>query len=279
MRYSTLLAFVATAITSLYLASCVGCDTTRDHGIPVDPNQTYDSARLSFMVDSVPFDMILVKGGTFIMGNDSDRNNKPCQVTLSSYYIGEAEVTRQLWFAVMGHEEGQPADSLDPQLPIDCVSWDRAMDFIEKLNEITGRKFHLPTEAQWQFASQGGCQSKGYRYSGSDNADEVAWFSYNNEHELHPVKTKRANELGIYDMTGNVAEWCYDRAGARPEGPLKDPVGAAKSRDGYNDPRVIRGGELYSIDDTLPPVNVFKEEHNSQWTYSGGIWLGFRLAL
>lgn len=192
----------------------------------------------TFNVGGVEFTMVYVEGGTFMMGSDdadANSNEKPIhQVTLSDYYIGETEVTQALWKAVMG---SNPSYSNGDNLPVDSVSWDDCQEFISKLNEITGENFSLPTEAQWEFAARGGNYSKGYKYSGSNDIDAVAWYGDNSGKKIHPVGTKQANELGIYDMSGNVWEWCSDWDGPYSSVAVTDPAGP--SSGSY---RVNRGG-------------------------------------
>ena len=167
-----------------------------------------------FTVRGVSFEMVRVEGGTFRMGATSEQgsdvwdNEKPVHsVTLSSYYIGKTEVTQALWQAVMG---SNPSGFKGADLPVECVSWDDCQEFIQKLNSLTGRNFRLPTEAEWEFACRGGNNSRGYKYSGSNNLANVAWYHDNSDGQTHPVATKAPNELGIYDMSGNVWEWCGD---------------------------------------------------------------------
>ena len=159
-------------------------------------------------------DMVLVEGGTYMMGNpDRDRNDEyaedvPHEVTLSSFYICKYEVTEALWTAVMG---SNPSDhKLGDNYPVERVNWYDCQDFVEKLSELTGRHFRLPTEAEWEYAARGGKRSRGYRYSGSYNLDEIGWHEGNADHKRE-VGTKKPNELGLYDMTGNVSEWCQDK--------------------------------------------------------------------
>lgn len=189
----------------------------------------------------VSFNMVRVEGGTFMMGakeGDEDARNDEMPahlVTLSDYYIGETQVTQALWQAVMGknpsHFKG------DPNLPVECVSWGDCQVFIEKLSQLTGRSFRLPTEAQWEFAARGGNKSKGYKYAGSDFIRKVAWYYGNSKMKTHPVAQKDANELGLYDMSGNVWEWCQDWYGRYINAPQTDPEG---SEDDLR--RVVRGG-------------------------------------
>lgn len=198
-------------------------------------------ARGEFEVKGVQFKMVKVEGGTFMMGateeqrTDAFDREKPAhQVTLSDYYIGETVVTQELWKAVMGNN---PSYWEGDDLPIEMVSWEDAQKFIEKLNRETGREFRLPTEAEWEYAARGGKKSQGYKYSGSDNLDEVAWYVGNSESRTHPVKEKKANELGLYDMSGNVWEWCQDRYGNYTRESQTNPQGPPWGVD-----RVCRGG-------------------------------------
>lgn len=182
--------------------------------------------------------MIFVKGGTFSMGsNDSDASDdeKPVHsITLSDYYIGETEVTQGLWKVVMGNNPSCFKNG--DNYPVDSVSWNDCQNFIKKLNKLTGKTFRLPTEAEWEYAAKGGENSKGYQYSGSNNLSEVAWYGcWSNdknrtitEETTKPVKMKKPNELGLYDMSGNVYEWCSDRykSGYYANSPSSNPHGA-----------------------------------------------------
>ena len=190
-----------------------------------------------YTVKGVSFKMIAVKGGTFQMGIDDGYEwEKPVhQVTLSDYYIGETEVTQELWNAVMGSNPSKFTGNM--QRPVEKVTWNDCQTFISKLNQLTGKTFRLPTEAQWEYAARGGNKSKGYTYSGSNAIDDVAWYNDNSDRMTHPVKTKAPNELGIYDMTGNVYEWCSDWYGSYSSAAQTDPTGP--STGSY---RVGRGG-------------------------------------
>ena len=209
------------------------------------------SANQSFTVNGVSFTMIAVEGGTFKMGaqssdsggdnydSDADSDESPVHsVTLSDYYIGETEVTQELWEAVMGRNPSRFNGY--PQKPVEMVTWDDCLDFITKLNNLTGKNFGVPTEAEWEYAARGGNKSKGYKYSGSNTIGNVAWY-WDNSSSTTPttydVKTKQANELGIYDMSGNVDEWCWDWYGNYSSGSQTNPAGA--SSGSY---RVFRGG-------------------------------------
>ena len=196
---------------------------------------------LSLTVNGVSFDMVYVEGGSFDMGatseqgSDADSDEKPVHsVTLSGYYIGKCEVTQELWEAVMG---SNPSYFKGAQNPVESVSWNDCQNFIKKLNSLTGRTFRLPTEAEWEYAARGGNKSLHYKYSGSDNIDEVAWYNNNSGRSTHAVGTKSPNELGIYDMSGNVWEWCSDWYGGYSAGAQTNPQGP--SSGSY---RVLRGG-------------------------------------
>jgi formylglycine-generating enzyme required for sulfatase activity len=214
----------------------------------------------TFDVYGVTFKMMKVEGGTFRMGATREQRSrsideKPAhKVTLSSYYIGETEVTQALWVAVMGTNPSNFQDASFQEnficcdsiveisfpgdnLPVENVSWDDCQTFIKKLNRITGENFRLPTEAEWEYAARGGNNSQGYQYSGSNNLSSVAWYDDNSGNQTHEVKTKSPNELGIYDMSGNVWEWCQDWKGSYSSNSVTNPTGAASGS--Y---RVDRGG-------------------------------------
>ncbi len=203
------------------------------------------SQGISFTINGETFNMIKVEGGTFQMGatseqeSDAEYNERPVHsVTLSDYYIGQTEVTQELWEAVMG--ENPSAIKRVSQHPVENVSWEDCQEFIKKLNQLTGQSFRLPTEAEWEFAARGGNNSRGYKYSGSNTVGSVAWYGGNSGSKTHAVATKQANELGLYDMSGNVWEWCSDWKGTYPSSAQTNPKGPSKG--GY---RVLRGGSWY----------------------------------
>ncbi|MDO4190898.1 MAG: formylglycine-generating enzyme family protein [Bacteroidales bacterium] len=210
----------------------------------------------TFTVYGVSFKMVKVEGGTFTMGatseqgSDAESNEEPThRVTLSSYSIGQTEVTQALWQAVMGNN---PSYFKGNDLPVENVSWKDCQDFIRKLNALTGKNFRLPTEAEWEYAARGGNKSQGYKYSGSNTLRDVAWFGQwngetydngNSGEKTHPVATKQPNELELYDMSGNVCELCQDWFGnySNRAQTLWNPTGPTS---GFS--RVFRGGSWNS---------------------------------
>ena len=213
----------------------------------VEPQHEYGIAagNKTFTVNGVSFEMVYVEGGTFEMGatteqgSDAYKDEKPVhRVTLSDYYIGKYEVTQELWEAVMG---SNPSYFKGAQNPVESVSWNDCQEFVIRLNRLTGRTFRLPTEAEWEYASRGGNKSRHYKYSGSNNIDYVAWYTDNSGRKTHAVGTKTANELGIYDMSGNVWEWCSDWYGGYSAGAQTNPQGPSSGSG-----RVLRGGSWFS---------------------------------
>jgi formylglycine-generating enzyme required for sulfatase activity len=164
-----------------------------------------------YTVYGVTFEMIDVEGGDFNMGsNDSEAfsSEKPVHSEyVSSFQIGKTEVTQALWKAVMGIN---PSSFEGDNLPVECISWNECKEFLYELNSLTGKNFRLPTEAEWEYAARGGNRSRGYKYSGSNHIEEVAWYGNNSSNTTHAVATKAPNELGIYDMSGNVWECTSD---------------------------------------------------------------------
>ena len=189
----------------------------------------------------ISIEMVRVEAGTFTMGATPEmeypwNDEKPThQVILTNdYYIGKYEVTQALWQAVMGKN---PSKFKGDNLPVENVSWDDCQEFISKLNSVTGKAFRLPTEAEWEYAARGGKKSRGYQYSGSNNISDVAWYTDNSGSKTHAVGSKQENELGIYDMSGNVWEWCQDWYGTYSSSSQVNPTGAASGSR-----RVFRGG-------------------------------------
>ena len=222
--------------------------------------------------DRIRITMVKVKGGTFQMGatseqgSDAESDEKPAhRVTLSDYYIGQTEVTQTLWQAVMGIN---PSNRKGPNLPVEKVSWEDCQMFITKLNQLTGCLFRLPTEAEWEYAARGGSKSRGYKYAGGNDLDYVAWYC-NNSHQTNPVKQKKPNELGLFDMTGNVWEWCHDWYGFYSSSYQKNPQGPSSAST-----RVNRGG---GCDDVI--INCRVSNRSQDGLNSKGNDLGLRLAM
>lgn len=222
-----------------------------------------------YTVNGVEFVMVYVEGGIFRMGWDEDVESDEYpehNVTLTSFCIGETEVTQELWNAVMG---SNPSHFIGDKLPVESVSWNDCQMFIEKLNALTGKNFRLPTEAEWEYAARGGKLSKGYKFSGGDELFNVAWCADNSSEKTHEVATKQANELGLYDMTGNVWEWCQDWYGNYSGQPQYDPSGPEIGL--Y---RVFRGGAWSSSENGCR--TVYRNDDEPTFIYNA---LGLRLAL
>jgi formylglycine-generating enzyme required for sulfatase activity/tetratricopeptide (TPR) repeat protein len=182
-------------------------------------------------------DMVFVKGDTFAMGfDDGSQDQKPRHgVILSNFRIGKFEVTQGQWLAVIGNNPSSHQNCDD--CPVEQVSWDDCQLFIQKLNMITRQEYRLPSEAEWEFAAHGGINFQDFRYSGSDDLNEVGWFGENSGGQSHPIGMKSPNGLSLYDMSGNVWEWCQDWLAVYPTGIVVDPRGPISGKD-----RVLRGG-------------------------------------
>ncbi|MDY5086688.1 MAG: SUMF1/EgtB/PvdO family nonheme iron enzyme, partial [Alloprevotella sp.] len=236
---------------------------------------------LDITVNGVTFTMVLVEGGTFTMGATDEqtgayKNEKPAhQVTLSDYYIGQTEVTQALWEAVMGETPTSDGSSwysfrgLGDNYPAYYISYNDVLSFISKLNSLTGRTFRMPTEAEWEYAARGGNKSKGYLYSGGNTLNNVGWYDDNSDDTTHLVAQKAANELGLYDMSGNVWEWCSDWWGDYSSSSQTNPTGPSTGSD-----RVLRGG---CSDNTATGCRV-ATRHNYSPSYRAKSY-GVRLAL
>ena len=262
-RFKTLSGFLALflALAVLSTATFTGCgkDEANNHA---DEKASTDGAASGemtvFLPGNVALAMVKVEAGTFEMSardkvtedheDDSElsllfENEVPHQATLTrDFYLGRTEVTQAQWKAVLG---SNPSHFTGDDRPVEQVSWHNAMEFCDKLNELKfvpeGWRFTLPTETQWEFAARGGNRSKGYRFSGSDTADEVAWCDdkFDSEIGTHPVGRKKPNELGLYDMSGNVCEWCLDdwlddSSELKPE--------FVRGNDSSKELRAVRGG-------------------------------------
>lgn len=221
---------------------------TNSKGVAYGEQREFYIDEMPFSVNGASFKMIMVQGGTFYMGAQRDDPNgrnydeDACDdeasvhdVTLDSYFIGETEVTQQLWKAVMGQN---PSYSQSLDKPVERVSWDDIVnEFLPKLNALTGREFRLPTEAEWEYAARGGNKSKGFKYSGSNNIDDAAYYVENSFNMTRGARSRTPNELELYGMSGNVWEWCSDWYGDYENGPSSNPQGPSSGR--Y---RVLRGG-------------------------------------
>lgn len=211
--------------------------------------------------EGVCIEMVKVEKGTISFGKGIKGITKFVANVSNDYYIGKFEVTQALWQAVMG---SNPAKNKGDNLPVEKVTWTECQDFIKKLNELTGKNFRLPTALEWVYAARGGSKSSGYKYSGSNKLSEVAWFDSNSKDKTHPVGTKMPNELGLYDMSGNVWEWCQDLG--------KSTKKSSKSLHGAS--RILCGG---SWSDNAKYCTSLYLDEKPEGFYS--IYMGMRLAL
>jgi formylglycine-generating enzyme required for sulfatase activity len=245
------------------------------------PRERYKITELkpeTFTVNGVKFEMLPVEGGTFLMGGTEQKGQviredelPQHEVTLDHFKIGKLEVTQALWEAVMGEV---PYGNQGPEYPIGNVSWYDAQAFIRQLNALTGRKFRLPTEAEWEYAARGGKKTHGYNYAGSPYPQIVAQFGFE-DMRTRPVARFSPNELGTYDMSGNAWEWCQDRVGPYSSVEQRDPTGPASVREKDElDPRIMRGGSVATTQDKCRVSNRGEFDPNRFRTT-----IGFRLAL
>lgn len=229
---------------------------------------------ITITANGVSFNMVLVQGGIFMMGctpdmdPDAFRNEGPVhEVTVWNYYMGQTEVTQELWLAVMGNN---PSGFLgDLNCPVEHVTLFECARFVDKLTELTGKVFRLPTEAEWEFAARGGVYSRGFKYAGGDDVMSVAWIIDNLASSTHPVALKLPNELGLYDMSGNVLEWCQDFYSSYDSAPQTNPVGP---ESGYDN--VIRGGSC-----SLPAQYSRVAYRGMMSPYECSTYLGLRLVM
>lgn len=265
--FSLISVFIALSLNALTL-DCDMDSTEYVHNVRVNTN-----GNRIYTINGVSFEMVVVKGGTFSMGSSSELENdafddeKPAHgVTVSDFFIGKFEVTQDLWQVVMDTNQSYFKGE---KLPVEKVSWMDVQEFIKKLNEITGENFRLPTEAEWEYAARGGNKSRGYRFSGANMIDAVGWYTMNSGNKTHAVGKKAPNELGIYDMSGNVWEWCYDYFDDYTDGHQTNPTGPEKGRT-----RVVRGGG-WLISSRSCRVTI-RCSYNPVRSYND---TGFRLAL
>ena len=259
--------FVLLGVSLVVAIGFCGC------GKEAEARAKVEAERTIALSNGVQLKMIRVEPGSFMMGSENGYSSEEPvhQVTLTKpYYLGETEVTQAQWRAVMGYN---PSHFQRDSRPVEVVSWHDAMEFCQKLNDEgkapRGWKFTLPTEAQWEFAARGGNKSKGYKYSGSNNVEDVAWSKSNSGEEAHAVRQKQANELGLYDMSGNVYEWCLDWYGGYSSSEVTDPQGPQGGSD-----RVRRGGSWTTYAEFCYSAIRFYRDPNYRDDS-----IGFRLAL
>ena len=259
-------------LLTLFLSFCSGAWATVIPTCDSDGNYT-------FTVNDVEFKMIPVEGGTFQMGATSTGNRQASpvhSVTLSSYFIAETEVTQELYKAVMNN--ANPSNYVGDKRPVERVSWSDAVAFITALNELTGQTFRLPTEAEWEFAAKGGNKTQNYLYAGSNTLSDVAWCWYNSntaDRYTRDVATKAPNELGLYDMNGNVWEWCSDWYGTLSDEPQTNPTGPATGTE-----HVVKGFSCYNTlydSESSPSYGNPVAFHGH--TANASLDLGFRIVM
>lgn len=253
----------------VYYITCSGKDLNNQ----VASSRSGNNSSLSPIIQNLINNMVFVEGGNFTMGATPEQRhyaesveNIPHQVLLSSFSIGKFEVTQEEWESVMGNN---PSREKGAKMPVTNISWNDCKEFIQKLNNITGKKFRLPTEAEWEYAARGGKFSKGYKYAGSNIYNNVAWNEENSDSRLHKVGNKQSNELGLYDMSGNVEEWCYDWYGSYNSASQNNPMGPKSGN--YH---ICRGGSYYGS-----YMCCFVSYRKCETPGSQSIYLGFRLAL
>ena len=234
---------------------------------PVEQNPSETSSET--IIQRLINNMVYVEGGTFTMGATTSRykDEKPAhRVTLSSFLIGKYEVTQEEWEAVMGDNSSRFKGA---KRPMESITWNKCQEFIRKLNAMTGKQFRLPTEAEWEYAARGGRKSRNYKYSGSNILDDVGWYDGNSSNSTHDVGQLDPNELGLYDMSGNVAEWCADFYGSYESSAQGNPLGLSSESS-----RVHRGGNW---DYWADCCRVLARSYNGPYMYADHI--GLRLAL
>ena len=241
--------------------------------------QNINITQSSPVLDAIYENMVLVEGGVFTMGGTSQNDERHLdnlfpahRVQLNDYYIGIYEVTQAQWKAIMG-TDNNPSVFKGDKLPVESVSWHDVQEFIRKLNTLTGKQYRLPTEAEWEFAALGGLEdekrNKSYKYSGSDKWQDITW----NDGKTHPVGTKAPNELGIYDMTGNVSEWCNDWYGKFSSSTKINPKGPSS---GYT--RVARGSCSSAYAGNSIYGLKYRFDYDPYFRSNQFIFIGFRLA-
>ena len=261
--------YIGISLLILGLLSINGCGKSNDSEEDT-PTVPVELKTFKETVNGVSFEMVEVKGGSFMMGsNDGEENEKPIhRVTVSAFYMGQTEVTQALWTAVMGNN---PSTFKGDYLPVETVSWDDVQEFIIKLNRLTGKRYRLPTEAEWEYAAGGGSTNR-TKYAGTDVESSVvnyAWYKSNSGGQTHEVATKFPNSLGLYDMSGNVWEWCNDWEGDYSANDQENPIGPSSGSCRMN------RGCCWSIN--LSSCRV--ANRNAVSPYVCKFDLGFRLSL
>lgn len=242
----------------LFVALCLGCVAQSFSQVSVVKTDVGEQ----FTVNGVPFDMIYVEGGSFQMGADTWLQSRPIHAeSVGSFSLGKSEVTQALWEAVMG---SNPSNFKGENLPVESITLKQCKEFINKLNELTGRNFRLPTEAEWEYAARGGKHAGNYRYSGGNEVDNLAWHDANSGNTTHPVGSKFPNALGLYDMSGNVEEMTST--------PWSDDYKSAKDQSRL----VARGG---GWNNTNAGCDVFCRSWYEADYFIGSYSRGLRLAL
>jgi len=243
------------------------------HSKQVNTKRTFSQASLKQLLAS----MVWVEGGAFVMGSDAkgarNREKPAHKVNLDSFYIGQTEVTSKLWEEVMGWNYSYYTCD---NCAVNNISWKNVQEFIKRLNSETGKVFRLPSEAEWEYAAKGGSKSQGYTYSGSNNIDDVAWFASNSAHRNHPVATRKPNELGLYDMTGNLWEFCMDDMSRSiySKATRNNPLNAPNKNFSITSMKVIRGS---GYDFPANESEIYKRDGATSNVRMPDI--GFRLAL
>lgn len=226
--------------------------------------QSHRPYSLQFSKDPLKHSMVKIQGGSFIMGDVHGEYDEITthKVTLSTFLLSETEVTQAQWVAVMGKNPSY--DQSDLNQPVTDVNWFDCQEFIKKLNLLTGKKYRLPTEAEWEYAARGGKNSHNFIYAGSDNADSVAWNSEFENEKPHVVGKKSPNELGLYDMSGNVWEWCNDWYALYNDNDQVNPTGPVKGES-----KVIRGGSWGSSAEYCRATLRFRRQPQNKTYYYG----------
>ena len=217
-------------------------------------NERISGASGSQVASEIEKEMVPVPDGHFIMGRDF-KVPHPQEVHINGFYISKYEITQSQWQELMGNDDARGMNC--PQCAVDSISWNDALVFICRLNQISCRHYRLPTEAEWEFAEKGGNKSMNYRYSGGNTLSEVAWYKDNSSHKTHPVGLKKPNELGLYDMTGNVGEWCNDWSveDYYSHIPPDNPQGPVSGKW-----KVVRGSSYHSeLQDIQPTLHWFND--------------------